>query len=266
MQLAGKKLKHRVFGYGKIVKVSGNIIIVTFTSGEKRFLYPDAFSKYLTLTDTRLQKQVDAIVKEAERKRNDEKIQKQQERERLNRLRTLKFSPQSQAVFGLIENDPEEVFSTWTVRTGHYKGQDGVDMPRIPARLRPNCACILTYCREGEDEKERRIIGVFMVPDTFYGTLCQNGIITSHEKYKLKLSKDTQPKFWKYFPESDTQKNWGRTEIKYCSNKVVHQLLADLCIQLKDTNQALLIKNLYYYFCSINRIKALPEIHLLPEY
>ena len=49
MQLLGQPVRHNAFGTGVITGLSGNIITIDFAQGEKRFQYPDAFSRFLTL-------------------------------------------------------------------------------------------------------------------------------------------------------------------------------------------------------------------------
>ena len=51
MQLLGQPVRHNAFGTGVITGLSGNIITIDFAQGEKRFQYPDAFSRFLTLKD-----------------------------------------------------------------------------------------------------------------------------------------------------------------------------------------------------------------------
>lgn len=45
MQLLGQPVRHNAFGTGVITGLSGNIITIDFAQGEKRFQYPDAFSR-----------------------------------------------------------------------------------------------------------------------------------------------------------------------------------------------------------------------------
>ena len=45
------KVMHRSFGEGVIVEHVGNYITVKFESASKKFVYPDAFEKFLTLAD-----------------------------------------------------------------------------------------------------------------------------------------------------------------------------------------------------------------------
>ena len=55
-QLLGQPVKHISFGKGIITNVSDQIVTVHFPEGEKRFLYPEAFSAFLTLKDEEKQK------------------------------------------------------------------------------------------------------------------------------------------------------------------------------------------------------------------
>ena len=59
-QLLGQPVKHTSFGKGIITEVSSKIVTISFAQGEKRFLYPDAFSTFLTLKDTAKQKEINA--------------------------------------------------------------------------------------------------------------------------------------------------------------------------------------------------------------
>ena len=60
MQLVGQAVRHISFGRGIVTECSGEggVVSVLFPTGEKRFLYPDAFSRYLTLRDTETQSRI----------------------------------------------------------------------------------------------------------------------------------------------------------------------------------------------------------------
>lgn len=49
MQLIGQPIKHVTFGKGVVTDWNGNVITVCFSAGEKKFIYPDAFSNFLIL-------------------------------------------------------------------------------------------------------------------------------------------------------------------------------------------------------------------------
>ena len=45
------KIKHKTFGEGTVKSLDGKYITVSFGSIEKKFVYPDAFENFLTLSD-----------------------------------------------------------------------------------------------------------------------------------------------------------------------------------------------------------------------
>ncbi len=56
-QILNAFVLHKVFGAGTLKEVKGNMIIISFEKhGDKKFIYPDAFDKYLTLDDPDLVK------------------------------------------------------------------------------------------------------------------------------------------------------------------------------------------------------------------
>ncbi len=56
MDLLHAHVQHAVFGAGEITQQDGEIVTITFQEphGNKKFLYPSAFSEYLTLSDAQL--------------------------------------------------------------------------------------------------------------------------------------------------------------------------------------------------------------------
>ena len=57
--MVGRKVTHKVYGCGTITEFTSAYLTVNFGDSEKKFVYPDAFEKYLTSTDPELMKQVD---------------------------------------------------------------------------------------------------------------------------------------------------------------------------------------------------------------
>jgi hypothetical protein len=51
MMLMGRTVGHAVFGEGVILGVDRRCMTVRFEVGEKRFVYPDAFDRYLVTRD-----------------------------------------------------------------------------------------------------------------------------------------------------------------------------------------------------------------------
>ena len=73
MELTGKIVKHGVFGVGTIIEHADNYVKVEFTSKTSKFIYPDAFEKFIKAEDAEVQA---AIIKEI----NDAKAAAQQKR------------------------------------------------------------------------------------------------------------------------------------------------------------------------------------------
>ena len=51
MNLANLEVKHKAFGSGVIIAAEGKYITVKFDIGNKIFVYPDIFERFLTLAD-----------------------------------------------------------------------------------------------------------------------------------------------------------------------------------------------------------------------
>ncbi len=56
--MVGYIVFHKIFGSGTIISKTENLLIVDFKGDEKKFVYPDAFEKYLTSADQELLAQV----------------------------------------------------------------------------------------------------------------------------------------------------------------------------------------------------------------
>ncbi|MCA5010542.1 hypothetical protein HP393_18950 [Clostridioides difficile] len=55
MQLEGMEVSHMKFGEGKVMELEEKYITILFPQGEKKFLYPNSFNKFLTLKDKKVQ-------------------------------------------------------------------------------------------------------------------------------------------------------------------------------------------------------------------
>lgn len=232
MQLIGQPIKHGTFGKGVVTGWNDTTITICFSAGEKKFLYPDAFSRFLHLKDDAMQREIQTLLRKREAAREAERQAIQESRQRDQHLRSLKISPQSQAVFDIKPEEYEALFSAWSVSTGCYVSGYSKGEPRVPERLKPNSMCLLTECAAGQPEKERRIIGAFMVEEDFLGRHCQDGIVRAHPEYRLQLQPEEQIPFWPYVVQEPEKQRWGKTVLKYMTNKIGEQILFDLKEQL----------------------------------
>lgn len=57
MNLIGLKVKHNAFGTGVITKKEGNYITVEFVSRTTKFIYPDAFEKFIKAENVNVRKE-----------------------------------------------------------------------------------------------------------------------------------------------------------------------------------------------------------------
>ena len=74
MELIGLKVKHTVFGAGVITELEGNYITIEFAAKITKFVYPDAFGKFIKSEDPAVQQSiVDSI--------NDAKAAAEQKRQ-----------------------------------------------------------------------------------------------------------------------------------------------------------------------------------------
>lgn len=254
MHLIGEVVFHKKFGEGKISDKTDRIIIIHFPAGEKKFYFPDAFEKHLVLKSKRKQRQVDKLVGDLVSEREACENARMEEQKRQERIKSLKVMPDSQAAFGFVNNSKEEVFKSWELTTGTYLSGSLKGTPRIPKKMQLNSACLLTECPGDLTEKERKIIGMFMVRDDFEGKLCRDGIIHSHEKYRIRLDESEELFFWDYFSLNDENMKWGNVEIRYFSNSTMLKILRDLQEKITVPKRSKLINEFCQYYLRVNKL------------
>lgn len=254
MQVIGKTVEHKAFGQGKITNHSGNMVTVSFSKGDKKFIYPDAFVHFLTFKNQSAQNEINTICDKLREEENAQKRALQEKQERRQRLLFLKITPTSQAAFNIDPNELNEIFSSGSVSTGCYLSGHSKGEPRIPSKLRPNSACLLTGRIPNTLEKERRILGAVMVKDDFFGDLCKNGVVEFHNQYKIHLNPNSSMRYWDYFDGSEPLPRWGNTVFKYFANSTMQQILLDMKKTSRDTEEEMAIHTFYQYFCDINHL------------
>ena len=78
MNILGIAVKHQIWGIGEVISFDGKYLSVEFSVGVKRFVFPDAFEKFIKAEDLEIQSSVEneiKIIKETElqRKRQERK-------------------------------------------------------------------------------------------------------------------------------------------------------------------------------------------------
>ncbi len=273
MKLEGKSINHIKYGEGIIKESKDNYITIQFSQGVKKFLYPNAFHKHLTFSDQIVQKRMheELMISQKEINKNEvnkneidkketDKSEKDTKYNTLNKnisrksknVKLNQSTSNSQAVFGFVQNSSEEVFSSWSVYAGTYQSGSSRGSHKKPVGVKWNTACLLTECPKGEAEKSRQIIGVFMPKETFEGSTCKDGIIHSHETYRIKLEERERLLFWNYITSNERLANWGNVELRYMSFVTMKKILNDIRQIIGDQKRRQDAELLYEYFCLVN--------------
>ncbi|MFY3792119.1 malate synthase [Ureibacillus sp. MALMAid1270] len=276
MNLVDKEVTHKSFGNGRIVKHNDSLIEIHFAKEKKKFVYPDAFGKYLILHDKTAANSLEKIIQEKEleleqleQEKEDEKIQLRKEQElRMEYEKLMKnhiLHSESQMVIWCEEEELRKVFSEWKVFAGEIKSGINKGQPKKPTRLYQNSVCLLTARDSSMPEKDRRIIGIFMVNIDFIGKLCEDGYIPAHSKYRIQLSEQEsdQLQFWNYYHDKKSPQkiSWNTGKYRYFDNVWIAQILRDIVSLKSDTPEQVLAQNFFNHFCKMNQInkEELPE-------
>ncbi|NLJ99994.1 MAG: malate synthase [Clostridia bacterium] len=273
MDLVDKQVTHEIFGKGRVVNYNDLHVKIDFPSGNKRFAFPDAFGTYLMLTDQKAADFMKKIVQERKREREEEakrlekmkakqNIRQQRflERERLaKKRRTRRIHPCSQSVFWCDAQELDEVFNEWNVFTGVIKSGQREGEPRRLARVSHNTACLLTVRNRGEAEKNRRIVGLFMVSENISSRRGARGDIPAHTEHRIQLTEQESNEmlFWNYYVNKKYPKRttWNTGRHRYFDNIWTAQILKDILALKKSQEEQEQVEKFIEYFCKMNRIK-----------
>ena len=276
MDLTNKQVLHKSFGKGSIVDCNDSYLLINFKSGNKKFIYPDAFGDYLKLVDKKAADSVDKILQVQERERKieearieEEKAQELEEHQRKVRIEKLlkghKIHATSQVVFNCKKEELDSIFTDWKISTGTIKS--GVNKGKINKliRVHQNSVCLITSREAGRPEKERYIKGFYMVEENFIGRLCEDGFIPAHPEYRIKLTEEESKKmpFWKYYINTKYPNNmtWNSGGYRYFDNIWMAQILKDMLALKGEQEDSEIYQQFYDYFCLLNLIdeKELPK-------
>lgn len=255
MNLLGQSVEHKMYGKGIITKLSEDKMVVSFAQNEKKFLYPEAIPQHLTLQDASIQQKLVHINEEREQKNKKKRRELEEENKYKRRLYAMKIMPKSQMAYNISKND---ITGLEYIETGHYLSGRMKGKPRIPMNIRPNSAVVLTECASG-NEDDRKILGVAMVDERFWGEECRDGLIKLHGKYKLILERTHKISFWDYFDREMFKTRWGSVPIKYFERDTMEKVLYAICHCTGGTKQENEAVAMYQYFCKLNRISEKDE-------
>jgi len=265
MNLINKEVTHKVFGEGDIVDQGESFITIDFNEDIKKFVYPDAFGKFITLKDRDTANSLKKVIskreaekEELEKKREAEKERQMLEQQRREKLKNHKIHESSQIVFWLDEEEQQNVFTDWQVSSGEIQSGKNKGEPNRPARLRPNSAGLLTARESDKPETERRILGLYMVNETFIGNLSEDGMVPAHPEFRIKLTDQEAEKmlFWNYYINKNYphRMTWNSGKYRYFDNVWTAQILKDIIALKTDEEEIKAAENFLDYFCKMNAL------------
>lgn len=271
MNLINKKVTHKRFGMGSIVKHNDSSIEINFASETKMFVFPDVFGKHLKLHDVNDANSLEKIIQKKELERREEEWQKNEEKKlqrknlelRLEHERLMKnhkLHPESQMVVKCDLEEQQSAFEEWQVFSGVIKSGTNKGKANKPIRLHQNSAVLLTALDSGMSEKDRRILGVYMVNEDFIGKLCDDGNIPAHSKYRLQLTEQESKQLllWEYYTNEKTpdKMTWNTGKYRYFDNLWMAQILRDIVSLKSDPEEQELAQQFFKHFCKMNQITA----------
>lgn len=271
MNLINKKVTHKLFGIGSIVKYNDSSIEIHFASENKKFVFPDVFGKHLKLHDKSVAHSLEKIIEKKEMEHNEEERKKEEEKklQRKNQelrwgleklMKNHKLHSESQMVFWCDTEEQNSSLLEWKVFSGVIKSGNNKGKPTKPIRLHQNSAVLLTAIDSSMPEKDRRILGVYMVNEDFIGKLCEDGYIPAHSKYRLQLTEQESDKmpFWKYYvnERSSPKMTWNTGKYRYFDNLWMAQILLDIAELKSDPKERELAQQFFEHFCKMNLITA----------
>lgn len=265
MNLVNEEITHKVFGEGNIVDQDESFITIDFNEDTKKFVYPDAFGKFITLKDRDTAKSLQKIISKKEKEQEELEKQREAEKEQLvleqrrrDQMKNLKIHESSQIVFWLDEEEQDNVFTDWQVSTGTVQSGKNQGQPNRAARLRPNSAGILTVRASDQPEEERQILGLYMVDETFSGNLSADGFVPAHEEYRIELTDQEAEKmlFWNYYLNKNhpDRMTWNSGKFRYFDNEWTAQMLKDIIALKTDDEEIKALENFLEYFCKMNAL------------
>lgn len=281
MNLINEIVINKAYGEGKVTGQSEKSLNVLFASGEKKFVFPDAFKGFLVAKDAvisdEIQKYLEKFESQKKRMKTDKlnemqyKLEQQHAKtksatsmakKKMHACANIAFKcgscddnkAEEQAGFNEIASEQWKVFSG-TIKTGVNKGN-----PTKLSRVRPNSLCVLTTLDAKATEKERYVFATYLVDETYESNGKEEGYVTTKSEYKIKLSPDEAKSllFWNYHTNENHPDSavWGSGSHRYFENQQAAQLLRDIAKIKKGTADEPLAERFFRHFCRINTINV----------
>src|SRR5690625_7252228 len=121
MNLLNEKITHETFGTGNVVEQDENIITVDFEDGNRKFVYPDAFGKFISLKDEDTAKSLKKVISKIVEEKVEREREEEREQQALARLRKGKAGNRAKRphinetamVFWSVREERDSAFADW---------------------------------------------------------------------------------------------------------------------------------------------------------
>jgi hypothetical protein len=340
MNLCGEKVKHKIFGIGKIMRFEKESVIVFFDKNqeEKHFKYPSAFGSFLVLVNPNKSVQIDndkidEVRREADKKtviseRIKMEVIRKKDIKSLKQTNNSKGSGPSNIAFKcnfcdggadtenvgfmgvcseenirynisdakhvwcscdespcnqfMIENLSKkelhdevnnggfvcyesQMLTQWRAFAGITQSGVNKGKPMKLRNVKSNSLAVLTTRLPFEKDNERFIFAVFLIDENYEGDNSEEGFVSAHAEYRIKLSKDesSKLKFWDYYfnPNKPEKIVLGSGLHRYLTDDQSAQILKKIMEIKKGKSDEELSKKMFEFYCKIKNlnIENLPE-------
>ena len=258
-ELINKRVIHKSWGTGVITDASGKTVTVDFNGNLKKFIYPDAFKRFLVFEENNLQEKTDNLLEEKNNRQAAAKEAEERQRrieQKLQQLERLRMEKEKKSGRKEVRHQ-NPAFRCESVFTGDgiiRAGSDSRGKARRFRGLETNKLAILTAAGSGVGEANRIIIEVFLIDVAFEGNEYREGFIKSSPKYRVRLSSEeaAELRFWDYFKSGGTAK-WGTGLFRDVDDETAAKLLRDIVKLKKNTDAEAAATELYNYFYRIHK-------------
>lgn len=158
-----------------------------------------------------------------------------------------------------------QLLRDWKAYAGVRHNEERKIAPTKLNQVDVNSLCILTSREANTTEKDRYIFGVFLIDGVYEGDTLEEGYVTAHKKYRLKLSKKEAEKmlFWNYHANQNKPERalWSSGLHRYMNEIESAQILRDLVALKKGTKDEKLAQEFLEHYASLKNldIMSIPE-------
>lgn len=261
-ELINKRVVHKSWGTGVITEASGKAVKVDFNGEVKKFIYPDAFKRFLVFEENNLQEKTDNLLEEKNKRKAEAKEAKERERritQKLQQLEKIRLEKEKRSGRKEVRHQ-NPAFRCESVFIGDGVIRAGTDSRGKARRFRgleTNTLAILTAAGSGIGESNRMIIEVFLIDAAFEGNEYREGFVRSSPKYRIRLSSEEASglRFWDYYKPVNTSgtAKWGTGLFRDVNDKAAARLLEDIAELKKNTEDEETARELYNYFYRIHK-------------